>query len=147
MYHDMEYMTVSIIYHTRFSNNALVADVLSDALESKGYGVSIHPISEAQPTDIPASDLYVIGSPTQIGTLPMKVEDFLKNLKIPEGSHYAVYNTYAEPGSKAPGKIIKAMEVLGAKTVSEPLLLGVKDLKGPLEDDWESKVADWSKGL
>jgi len=140
-------MTVSIIYHTRFSNNALVADVLSDTLENRGYGVSIHPICEADPSEIPASDLYIVGSPTQIGTLPMKVDRFLKDLKIPEGSRYAVYNTYAEPGSRAPGKIVEAMEALGAESAGEPLLIGVKDVKGPLEDNWESKVVVWSDQL
>ena len=140
-------MTISIIYHTRFGNNALVADLLSDTLESKGHGVSIHPISEAHPSEIPASDLYIIGSPTQIGTLPIRVNRFLKRLKIPSGSRFAVYATYAEPGSGAPGKITSIMEAHGAESVAKPLMLAVKDLKGPLEDEWESKVTKWIETL
>ena len=140
-------MTVSIIYHTRFSNNLLIANEISDALESKGYGVSIHPMCEAHPSEIPASDLYIIGSPTQIGTLPIKVQRFLDQLHIPEGSKYAVYNTWAEPGSKAPARIIEAMEALGAESIAEPLLLNVKDLKGPLEEGWESKALSWADKL
>lgn len=140
-------MTISIIYHTHFGNNALVAGFLSDTLESKGYGVSVHPISEAGPSEIPASDLYIIGSPTQIGTLPMRVGRFLRRLKIPSGSRFAVFVTHAEPGSGAPGKITAAMEAHGAESAAEPLMLTVKDLKGPLEDEWESKVTNWSGNL
>ncbi len=140
-------MTISIIYHTRFGNNALIADLLSDTLESKGHGVSIHPISEAHPSEIPASDLYIIGSPTQIGTLPIRVGRFLRRLKIPSGSRFAVYTTHAEPGSGAPGKITSTMEAHGAESVAKPLMLAVKDLKGPLEDEWESKVTKWIETL
>jgi hypothetical protein len=39
------------------------------------------------------------------------------------------------------------METLGAESVAEPLLIGVKDVKGPMEDDWESKVLAWSGTL
>jgi len=140
-------MTISIIYHTHFGNNALVAGKLSDILESKGHGVSVHPVSEAKPSEIPASDLYIIGSPTQIGTLPMRVSRFLKRMKISAGSRYAVYTTYAEPGSGASGMIIAAMETHGAESAAEPLMLAVKDMKGPLEDEWESKVTKWSENL
>ena len=140
-------MTVSIIYHTRFNNNAMIAEALSDTLETKGYGVSIHPVSEADPAEIPASDLYIIGSPTQIGTLPIKMEQFLNLLKIPERKDFAVFATYAEPGSKTPAKITAAMEALKAVPVTEPLMLNVKDLRGPLEEEWESRVEKWSTAL
>ncbi len=140
-------MTVSIIYHTRFGNNARVSSRISDELESKGYGVSVHPIEEAQPTEIPAADLYIVGSPTQIGTLPVKMDHFLQLLKIPEGKNFAVFATYAEPNSKTSGKITAFMEALSAVQVTEPLILNVKDLKGPLEDEWESHVAAWCKSL
>ncbi len=138
-------MTVSVIYHTRFGNNARVSSRISDELESKGYGVSIHPIEEAQPAEIPAADLYIVGSPTQIGTLPVKMEHFLQLLKIPKGKKFAVFATYAEPNSKTPGKITAVMEALKAVPVTEPLLLNVKDLKGPLEDEWESRVVEWCR--
>ncbi len=140
-------MTVSIIYHTRFGNNAKISSTISDELESKGYGVSIHPIEEAQPTEIPAADLYIVGSPTQIGTLPVKMDHFLQLFKIPEGKHFAVFATYAEPNSKTPEKITAAMKALNAIPVTEPLMLNVKDLKGPLEDEWEFHVAEWCKSL
>ncbi|RKX95019.1 MAG: hypothetical protein DRZ90_10940 [Spirochaetes bacterium] len=140
-------MTVSIIYHTRFGNNAKVSCSISDELENRGYGVSIHPIEEAEPTEIPAADLYIVGSPTQIGTLPVKMSQFLQLLKIPEGKNFAVFTTYAEPNSKTPEKITAAMKALKAVPVIEPLILNVKDLKGPLEDEWESRVVEWCKSL
>jgi flavorubredoxin len=140
-------MTVSIIYHTRFNNNARIAQLLSDILEERGAGVSIHPISEADPEEIPASDLYILGSPTQIGTLPVKMEQFLKLLKIPEDRKFAVFATYAEPRSQTSVKITEAMKELKALPVTDPLMLNVKDLRGPLEDDWESRLTEWSKTI
>lgn len=140
-------MTISIIYHTRFGNNAEVAQSLSDTLESAGHGVSIHPITEARPSEIPASDLYIVGGPTQIGTIPLKLDRFLKRLKIPKGSRYAVYSTHAEANSAAPGKISAIMEAHGAQAAAGPLLLSVKGLKGPLEEEWELKVGRWSEDL
>ncbi len=140
-------MTVSIIYHTRFGNNARIADLLSDSLESKGYGVSIHPVSEAEPSEIPSSDLYIIGSPTQLGTIPVKMDRFLKHMKISDGSRYAVYSTYAQPGSKTTGEITGIMNNLGAVPAVDPLVLSVKYVKGPLEGEWEVKASRWSETL
>lgn len=138
-------MTISIIYYTRFGNNAEVAERLSDELEARGHGVSIHPINEARPSEIPSSDLYIIGSPTQIGSMPIKVSRFLKRMKIKSGSRYAVYNTYAEANSGAAAKITGIMNDQDAVQDSEPLLLAVKDLKGPLEDGWEEKLKLWAE--
>lgn len=140
-------MTVSIIYHTRFGNNAAVAELLSDELESKGHGVSIHPVNEAGPSEIPASDLYIIGSPTQIGSLPIKVARFLKRLKVPSKSLYSVFCTHAEANSGAAEKIARIMDDHGSVSAAEPLLLAVKDLKGPLEIGWEEKLKLWTEKL
>lgn len=137
-------MTISIIYYTRFGSNAEIAERLSEELESQGHGVSIHPINEARPSEIPASDLYIIGSPTQIGSMPIKVSKFLKRMKVTPGSHYAVYNTYAQANSRAAANITEIMNSQDAVQVTEPLLLSVKDLKGPLEDGWEEKLKRWA---
>lgn len=137
-------MTVSIIYYTRFGDNAEVAERLSEELESLGHGVSIHPIHEARSSEIPASDLYIIGSPTQIGSIPIKVSKFLKRMSIKPGGRFAVYNTYAQANSGAAAKMTGIMSDHGAIEVSEPLLLAVTDLKGPLEDGWEEKLKLWA---
>lgn len=140
-------MTVSIVYDTRFGNNAALARRLSDSLESHGHGVSIHPISEARTSEIPAADLYLVGSPTQLGSLPMKMERFLKNLKIRENAMFAAFSTWAEPGSTTPQKLESAMEANGARKVMEPLVFPVKDLRGPIEDGWERKADAWAEAL
>jgi menaquinone-dependent protoporphyrinogen IX oxidase len=140
-------VTITIIYYTRFGNNAIIAERLSDTMESRGHGVSIHPINEASPSEIPASDLYIVGSPTQIGSAPIKVSRFLKRLKVKPESQFAIYTTYAESNSEAAAKIATAMESLGAVSTAEPLLIGVKDLRGPLEDEWESKLSQWAENL
>lgn len=138
-------MTISIIYYTRFGDNAEVAERLSEELENLGHGVSIHPIHEARPSEIPSSDLYIVGSPTQIGTIPIKAGKFLKRMNIKPGSHFAVFSTYAEAKSGAAAKMTGIMSDHKAIQVSEPLQLAVKDLKGPLEDGWEEKLKLWAE--
>jgi hypothetical protein len=39
------------------------------------------------------------------------------------------------------------MEDHGALSAAEPLLLAVKDLKGPLENGWEEKLSLWAETL
>ena len=140
-------MTVSIIYHTRFGNNAAVARRLSDSLESLGHGVSVHPISEARPSEIPTADLYLAGSPTQLGSLPMKMEQFLSDMTVRESAMFAVFCTWAEPGSTTAEKLESALEKKGARRVTEALVFPVKDLRGPIEEGWEEEADTWAEAL
>ena len=140
-------MTVSTIYYTQFGNNGTVARHLSDCLESHGSGVSVHPIDEARPSEIPKADLYLVGSPTQLGSLPVKMALFLQDLSIRENTVFAAFCTCAEPGSTTPEKLESAMENKGARKVTETLILPVRDVRGPIEDGWEEKADAWVEKL
>jgi flavodoxin len=140
-------MTVSIYYHTRFGNNTQVAEMAAKCLTDTGNQVSVRRIAETDPSVIPLSDLYIIGSPTQIGTLPLRVERFIGNLTLSPGSRFAVFATHVGSSSDAAAKITKVLESRGAEPVTGPLRLAVKDVKGPLEDGWQDLVAQWCSAI
>ena len=140
-------MKTCIIYHTRFGNNAMIAKKIKEHLIERGDEVSIYQISESKPSAIPEAQLYIVGAPTQIGTLPLKAIRFFKRLNPPEGSRYAVFFTHAEAESGVPEKLASIMEGNGAVSIADPLAISVKDLKGPLQDDWEKPLKDWIGSL
>lgn len=140
-------MIVSIVYHTRFGNNASIAQRISDRLESLGHGVSLHPVSEARTSEIPAADLYLTGSPTQIGTLPMRAGRFFRNMKVVDHSLFATFATWAEPDSVTAEKMEEIMKDHGARQLLPSLIFSVKDLRGPIEEGWETKTDAWADQL
>ena len=140
-------MKTCSIYHTRFGNNAALAEKMNELLVERGDVVSMHQISDSKPSAVPEAELYIVGAPTQIGTLPLKASRFLKRLNPPEGNSYAVFFTHAEAESGVPEKIASIMEGNGAVSAAESLSISVKDLKGPLQDDWENRLKDWIGSL
>ena len=140
-------MDVSLIYYTKFGNNAALASRLSERLESLGHTVQLFSVSEVQPDDIPDSDLYLVGSPTQVGTLPIKMSRFLGRIKPREGGHFAVFSTRAERESGAVGVIKSVLTEYGLKRLIPDLVISVKDLRGPMEEDWENKAEAWADSL
>ncbi len=140
-------MIVSIIYHTRFGNNESIADRLSEILENKGYGVLVQSINDTEPAEVPPSDLYVVCSPTHVGSLPVKLNRFLKKLTLKPDSRYAAIATHAGSDSKTAEKIAFLMESNGAVAAKKPLQLLVEDLKGPLVQSWPEELENWAETL
>jgi flavodoxin len=144
---DRNSMNICIIYETRFGNNSKIADRLMRTLGKLGHNAARHLVSESDPEVIPEADLYIIGSPTQIGTLPLRIDHFLRNLELLEGSRFAVFTTGVGSTSDAAEKIASILINRGGQEIAEPLRMGVKDLRGPLEEGWESKLSRWSDSL
>jgi len=140
-------MNICIIYETRFGNNSKIADRLMQILGNLGHNAARHLVSESEPEVIPEADLYIIGSPTQIGTLPLRIDRFLRNLELPDESRFAVFTTGVGSTSDTAEKIASILINRGGEETAGPLRLGVKDLRGPLEEGWETKLEKWSSAL
>jgi hypothetical protein len=134
----------------------IVADEFKRVMTEKGVTVNIHHVSEARPKQLPSADLYVFSSPGRIGKPIGKMRRFLKKLRLPSGTKYAILTTQGSPRpNKKTGKmpteeelakwqrIIPIMDDLlqakGVVKVADGKILVVK-VKGPLEDGWKKKV-------
>ena len=136
---------------------------LQELLAAKGHSVSVHHIKEMRSKQAPQADLYVLSSPTRIGKPIRSMRGFAKKLALPAGSKYALIATYgaASPNKKTGvmpteeelAKYRKNLSIMdgilggkGATKVAE-LKVFVQDLKGPLEDGWEGKVAGFVEDI
>lgn len=133
-------MKIALVYFTRFGNNKIISDALAERLKEKGAEVSIAPMADTRPGELPEADLYVFGSPTQIGGPPLKVNRFVKKARLTAGASFAVVATCADETSKTAEKLSEQLEAKGLRRAVDNVTVMVKDLKGPLEENWEAKI-------
>jgi hypothetical protein len=134
----------------------MVAEDFQKEMAAEGVSVSVHHIREVKPNQLPPADLYLFSSPGRMGKPIAGMRRFLKKLKLPAGTRYALLSTELAPQpDKRTGlmptdeetakwqRIIPIMnEMLQAKglvNVAEDKVL-VTGLKGPLEAGWQKKV-------
>lgn len=136
-------MKIAITYYTKFGNNEELADFLAD--QFKLADVSVYSTKKHSPKHVVHSDLYIISAPTHIGNAPFRIRRFLKKTVFPKKFRYALVNTRAKGG-----KTLETMDnILSGKGGSKigELKIEVKDKKGPMEDNWQRKVKEFSKSL
>ena len=149
-------MKVEYLHASKFGNGALVAAEVKKLMTIKGVVVDVHHIREVRPTALSPADLYVFSSPGRMGKPIGRMRRFLKKVRLPAGTKYAVLTTEAAPNpDKKTGRIpseeerakwqrvIPIMnEILQGKglvKVADDKVL-VTGLKGPLEEGWHQKV-------
>jgi hypothetical protein len=149
-------MKIAYFHASKFGNGAMVADEFKKIMATRGVGVSVHHIRDANPRDLPPADLYVFSSPGRIGKPKGNARNFLRKVRLEPGSRYAILSTQAAPRpDKKTGRlptqeeqdrwerVIPIMndllEAKGLQKVAECAVL-VTGMKGPLEEGWQSKV-------
>jgi hypothetical protein len=122
----------------------------------KGVVVNVHHIRKVRATESSQADLYLSSSPGRFGKPIGGMRRFLKNVKLPAGTRYAVLTTEAAPRpDKKTGRLPTEEELAkwqrvrpimneilqgkGLVKVAEDRCL-VTALKGPLEEGWQQKV-------
>jgi hypothetical protein len=150
-------MKIEYVHASKFGNGALVAEEFSRQMAAKGVTVGVHHIREARPDRLPAADLYVVSSPGRMGKPIGGMRRFLKKLRLPAGTRYAILTTEMAPQpDKKTGQIPteeeqarwqrvrpimnELLQAAGLVKVAEDKVL-VTGLKGPLEEGWQNKVA------
>jgi len=137
---------VSIAYYTKYGNNRIAMEYMTERLEGKGHEVSMLSVTEASPESLPPADLYVFSSGIHASRPPGKYRKFLKKASLPPGSRYALVITHASPedqGTFGPSKSAKITGGILADKGAEQvglLTLRVKDMKGPLPDEYREKI-------
>jgi flavorubredoxin len=141
----MNMAKISISYQSKYGNRKKAMEYLARILEEKGNEVSVFSMADTGPNQIPDSDIYVFSTSVHMGKPPRKTRGYVKKFK--GNGRYALVVTHAsEPeGHKySPPQTIEMMTELigstGLTPASDPLLIRVVDMKGPLEEGWEDKV-------
>jgi len=148
-------MRIEYFHASKFGNGARVAEEFKNRMAARGVAVDVHHVKEARPREIPQADLYLFSSPGRMGRPIGGMRRFLKKVKLPAGTRYAVLTTEGAPTPDKNGRMPSAEEtarwqrmipimneILQAKglvKVAEDKVL-VTGLKGPLEERWQEKV-------
>ncbi len=156
-------MKIEYLHDSKFGNGARVATEFTDLMAAKGVSVDVHHIREVNPVELSSADLYVFSSPGRFGKPIRSMRRFLKKVRLPAGTRYAVLTTEAAPKpDKKTGRMPTDEELAkwqrvrpiineilsdkGLVKVAEEKVF-VTGLKGPLEDGWHQKVEGFALSL
>lgn len=143
-------MKAIVIYDTQFGNTEEVAKAVAGAL---GGEVKIQNVKDANPADLTAYDLAVIGSPTQGGRQTMRMKAFLDS--VPDGGlkgkTAAVFDTRLKTMlvklfGYAAGRIADIIKDKGGEVLMEEPFY-VKSARGPLLEGELDRARAWGKTL
>jgi hypothetical protein len=153
-------MTIEYLHASKFGNGLRVAEEFKDAMATKDTSVNVRHIGQVNPKDLQPAGLYVFSSPGRFGRPIRGMRRFLKNVRLPAGTRYALLTTEMQPQpDKKTGRMPTEEEICKAQRV-RPIMnellqakglvevaedkVYVTGLKGPLEDGWEQKVASFA---
>jgi menaquinone-dependent protoporphyrinogen IX oxidase len=149
-------MRIEYLHASKFGNGAMVAARFKEEMAARGVDVHVRHIRDVRPSELSTAGLYVFSSPGRFGKPIGAMRRFLKKVRLPAGTRYAILTTEAAPKpDKKTGRLptedemarwqrVRPMmnEILRGKglvKVGEDRVL-VTGLKGPLEEGWEMKV-------
>ncbi len=153
-------MKIEYFHASKFGNGATVAEEFSRIMSASHDVVHIQHIRDADPRNLAPADLYVFSSPGRMGKPIGSMRRFLKKLRLPAGTTFAVLTTEGAPQpDKKTGEMPseeeiarwehvrpimnQLLEAKGLTKVAEGAVY-VTGMKGPLEDGWQAKVAEFA---
>ncbi len=156
-------MKIEYVHASKFGNGAAVAQEFTRQMHGRGVNVDVHHVREIRRAGRPPADLYVFSSPGRYGRPIASMRRFLRRLRLPRGTRYAILTTEAAPRpDKKTGRLPteeelakyervrpimnEILEAKGLVKVAEDKVL-VTGLRGPLEQDWHDKVAAFARRI
>src|SRR5215217_1600186 len=149
-------MRIEYLHASKFGNGAMVAEEFTRQMAARAVTVNVQHIRAARPDRLPPADLYLFSSPGRMGKPIGGMRRFLKRLRLPAGTRYAILTTEMAPQpDKKTGQIPTDEEQARwqrVRPIMNELLQGaglakvaedkvpVTGLKGPLEEGWQNKV-------
>jgi multimeric flavodoxin WrbA len=148
-------MKVEYFHASKYGNGAKVAEEFKKQMATKGVTVNVHHVRETRPKEMPPADLYVFSSPGRFGKPIGNMRGFLKNVKLPPGTKYAVLVTEFAPEPEKSiripteeeiGKCQRVIPIMNEMLQKKGLVkvaegkIFVTGLKGPLEEGWQKEV-------
>ena len=149
-------MKIEYVHASKFGNGAAVAAEFQERMAAKGVTVDVHHIRELKAAELPPADLYVFSSPGRMGKPLGAMRRFLRKVRLPAGTRYAVLTTEMAPSpDKKTGRMPTEEELARWQRV-RPIMneileskglvslatatIHVTGMKGPLEEGWQEKV-------
>ncbi len=156
-------MRIEYLHASKYGNGAAVAEEFKERMGAKGVTVDVAHIRNASPKELPAADLYLFSSPGRMGRPIGEMRRFLKKVRLPAGTKYAILTTEMPPQpDKKTGRMPTEEEIARWQRVipiMNELLQGkglvrvaegkvyVTGLRGPLEEGWRDKVAAFAADI
>lgn len=149
-------MKIEYFHASKYGNGAMVAEEFRKDMATRGVDVDVHHIREVKPKELPPADLYLFSSPGRMGKPIRDMRRFLKDVRLPAGTRYAILTTEMGPQpDEKTGRMPTEEEICRfqkVRPIMNELLQGkglievaedkvyVTDIKGPLEEGWQAKV-------
>jgi hypothetical protein len=150
-------MKIEYLHASKYGNGAIVAAEFKKQMAAMGADVNVRHIRDVRPTALSPADLYLFSSPGRMGKPTGGMRRFLRKVKLPAGTRYAILTTELAPKpDKKTGRMPTEEEICRFQHV-RPIMnealqrksmvkvaedkIYVTDLKGPLEERWRVKVA------
>lgn len=156
-------MKIEYTHASKYGNGATVAEEFKHRMVTRGATVDVHHIADVNPKDLSPADMYVFSSPGRMGKPIRAMRRFLKDLRLPSGTRYALLTTEMAPQpDKKTGRMPTEEEICKhqrVRPIMHELLQGkglvpvgedkvyVTDIKGPLEEGWQQKVEAFADRL
>ena len=134
-------MKYVIVYWSRYGNGKKLVEHLAGMLGKKGE-TKVLTISEADPTSMPAADLYIFSAPQEKFMLQTDMRRFMKTITGLEGRKYGIINTHAMPKRSQ----LEKMEKLLSK--KQMVKVAAADFRiGPGSQTGNGLMAGWETKL
>jgi len=149
-------MRIVYAHASKYGNGAAVAAEFEQQMAAMGVDVDVRHIREVRPAGLSLADLYLFSSPGRFGRPIGGMRRFLRKVKLPVGTRYAILTTEAAPKpDKKTGQMPTEEELAKyqrVRPIMNEMLQGkglvkvaedkvvVTGLKGPLEEGWQKKV-------
>ena len=144
-------METLIVFDSTYGNTEKIAKAIYDAITGE---VKVIRASIANPAELEAIDLLIVGSPTYGGRPTPAVQEFLDGISeyAIKGKKVATFDTrYSTRMVKifgfAADRISESLKARGATIVSSPVGFFVKGKKGPLRKGELERAAEWAKQI
>ncbi|MGQ9545720.1 MAG: flavodoxin family protein [Dehalococcoidia bacterium] len=146
-------MKALIVYDSVYGNTEKIAKAIAEAIAPSNE-VKVLRADEANPSELAAVNLLIVGSPTHGGRPTPAVQNFLN--KVPDlslkGVNVAAFDTriskkIARVFGYASGRIASHLKKKGGTLIASPMGFLVTGGEGPLKEGELERAAGWAKGI
>ena len=146
-------MKALIVYDSVYGNTENIAKAIAEAITPSGE-TNVLRAGEANPSDLEALDLLIVGSPTHAGRPTAPVQDLLSKLtqQSLKGIKVAAFDTRISKKivgvfGYAAGRIANNLKKKGGVLIASPEGFFVTGGQGPLKEGELERATAWAKGL
>jgi flavodoxin I len=146
-------MKALIVYDSVYGNTEKIARAIAEAITPSGE-VKVLRAGEANPSELAAIDLLIVGSPTHAGRPVPAIQDLLNKVtqQSLKGINVAAFDTRSQAKlarlfGNAAGRIAGNLKRKGGTLIASPEGFFVTGTKGPLREGELERAAAWAKRI